>query len=130
MLLFDAVGLALFAVTGTNKALAFHVGPGAAVMLGTFTGIGGGMVRDILVAEIPTVLRADLYAVAALAGATLIVVGQKLQLPSMAVALVGGLLCFGLRFLAIRRQWRLPIAQQTEESNLILSTPTNGKGQS
>ncbi|MGH7979190.1 MAG: trimeric intracellular cation channel family protein, partial [Limisphaerales bacterium] len=110
VLLCDAIGLALFAVEGANKALAFHLGPAAAVMLGMLTGIGGGMVRDMLVAEIPMVLRADLYAVAALAGATVVVIGQKLQLPSPAVTAAGAIFCFGLRFLAIRRGWRLPIA--------------------
>src|SRR4051812_44789417 len=73
VLLCDAMGLALFAVSGTGKALAFHLGSVAAVMLGMLTGIGGGMARDILTAEIPEVLRAELYAVAALAGATLVV---------------------------------------------------------
>jgi uncharacterized membrane protein YeiH len=115
VLLCDAAGLALFAVEGTDKALAFHLGPVAAVMLGMLTGIGGGMARDILVAEIPTVLRADLYAVAALAGATVVVIGQRLQLSSPAVTAVGAILCFGLRFLAIRRGWRLPIARETEQ---------------
>jgi uncharacterized membrane protein YeiH len=130
VLLFDAVGLALFAVTGTNKALAFHAGPGTAVMLGTFTGIGGGMVRDILVAEIPTVLRADLYAVAALVGATVIVIGQKLHLSSMAVTLAGGFLCFGLRFLAIHREWRLPVAHEIGGSSRMAPTRTNRKDES
>src|SRR3954454_11949695 len=84
VLLFDAAGLALFAVSGTQKALAFDLNPVMAALLGMLTGIGGGMVRDLLVAEIPTVLRADLYAVAALAGAAVVVVGSLLQLPSTA----------------------------------------------
>ena len=61
VLVFDAAGLALFAVSGTQKALAFGLNPVMAALLGMLTGIGG-MVRDILVAEIPTVLRADIYA--------------------------------------------------------------------
>ena len=69
ILLFDAVGLGLFAVTGTQKALGYGLSPIMAPLLGMMSGIGGGMLRDILVAEIPTVLRSDLYAVAALAGA-------------------------------------------------------------
>jgi hypothetical protein len=62
VLVFDAAGLALFAVSGAGKALAFHAGPVAATLLGMLTGIGGGMVRDVLVREIPTVLRTELYA--------------------------------------------------------------------
>jgi uncharacterized membrane protein YeiH len=53
VLVFDAAGLALFAVSGAGKALAFHAGPVAAMLLGMLTGVGGGMVRDILVREIP-----------------------------------------------------------------------------
>ena len=68
VLVFDAAGLALFAVSGTHKALAFGLNPGMAALLGMLTGIGGGMVRDLIVAEIPTVLRADIYTSAALAG--------------------------------------------------------------
>ncbi|WOH53267.1 trimeric intracellular cation channel family protein [Bradyrhizobium sp. sBnM-33] len=60
VLLFDAAGLALFAVSGTQKALALGLNPVMAALLGMVTGIGGGMARDVLVAEIPTVLRADL----------------------------------------------------------------------
>jgi uncharacterized membrane protein YeiH len=55
VLVFDAAGLALFAVSGAGKALAFNAGPYAATLLGMLTGIGGGMVRDVLVGEIPTV---------------------------------------------------------------------------
>ena len=77
VLVFDAAGLALFAVSGAHKALAFHAGPVAAALLGMLTGIGGGMVRDLLVAEVPTVLRTELYAVAALAGATVVVSGRR-----------------------------------------------------
>jgi uncharacterized membrane protein YeiH len=76
------------------------------------TGIGGGMTRDVLLAEIPTVLRADLYAVAALVGATVVVIGTALRLPSTAVTLAGAVLCFGLRFIAIRRGWHLPVADE------------------
>ena len=65
ILIFDAAGLALFAVTGSSKALAYGLNPVMAISLGVVTGIGGGMARDVLLAEIPTVLRAELYAVAA-----------------------------------------------------------------
>jgi uncharacterized membrane protein YeiH len=108
-LIFDAAGLALFAVTGATKALAYHLGPVGAALLGMLTGIGGGIMRDILITEVPVVLRADLYALAALAGATVVVVGQVLQVSSAAAMTVGALLCFGIRFMAIRYGWRLPV---------------------
>ena len=111
VLLFDGAGLALFAVSGTQKALAFGLNPIMAALLGMLTGIGGGMVRDVLVAEIPIVLRADLYAVAALAGAAVVVIGNLLEFPSTAATIVGAALCFGLRVMAIKRGWHLPVAR-------------------
>lgn len=108
VLMFDAIGLAFFAVVGAQKALAFGLSPVMAALLGMLTGIGGGMVRDVLLAEIPQVLRSDLYAVAALAGASVVVIGHVLDLPYTAAALAGGALCFGLRFMAIRYGWHLP----------------------
>jgi uncharacterized membrane protein YeiH len=111
VLVFDAAGLALFAVSGTGKTLAFHAGPVTAALLGMLTGIGGGMVRDVLVREIPTVLRTDLYAVAALSGAVVVIAGRMLHLPAAAAASVGAVLCFGLRILAMRHDWQLPTAR-------------------
>ena len=108
--LFDAVGLGLFAVIGANKALTAGLGPVAAVMLGILTGIGGGIARDVLVAQVPSVLKRELYAVAALAGALVVVLGRALTLPAAPVAVAGAVLCFALRLLAIRRGWRLPVA--------------------
>lgn len=115
VLVFDAAGLALFAVSGAGKALAFHAGPVAATLLGMLTGIGGGMVRDVLVREIPTVLRTELYAVAALIGAAVVVIGRLLNVGSGTASAVGALLCFGLRFLAMRRGWQLPIARPLKQ---------------
>lgn len=114
VLVFDGAGLALFAVSGTLKGLAFHLGPISALLLGVLTGIGGGMLRDVLVAEVPTVLRTEVYAVAALAGAAVVVTGNRLQIPSAPVALAGAGLCFGLRMLAIWHHWHLPSARPPE----------------
>lgn len=114
--IFDAAGLALFAVSGAEKALNFHLGPLTAVVLGMLTGIGGGIVRDILAARVPTVLRGDVYAVAAVAGAAVVVVGRLVQLPSTAVTIAGAILCFVIRFVAIRRNWQLPVVGRNERS--------------
>lgn len=115
VLVFDAAGLGLFAVSGTQKALAFGLNPVMAALLGMLTGIGGGMARDILVAEIPNVLRADIYALAALAGAAVVVIGQFLHFPPVYGTGVGALVCFGLRLMAIHRGWRLPVARPRGE---------------
>lgn len=125
VLLFDAAGLALVAVSGAGKALAFQAGPVAAMLLGMLTGIGGGMVRDVLVREIPAVLRTELYAVAALVGAAVVVIGRLLQLPADAAATLGAALCFTLRFVAIRRGWRLPVAAPPEAE--IPAPPSGGR---
>ena len=108
--MFDAAGLALFTVTGTTKALSFGLPPVMAALLGMLTGIGGGMVRDLLLADVPMVLRADLYAVAALAGALVVVIGARLGLPVVPTIAVAALACFVLRMLAVRRGWHLPVA--------------------
>lgn len=113
--IFDALGLALFAVTGASKALAFGLGPVSATLLGMLSGIGGGMMRDILVARTPVVLRSDLYALAAVAGAAVIVIGDHFGLPELPVLLVAVSLCFGLRFAAIRYDWHLPVASAGPE---------------
>ncbi|MGH8414337.1 MAG: trimeric intracellular cation channel family protein [Gammaproteobacteria bacterium] len=111
VLWFDAVGLAFFAVAGAEKALVYGLNPVMAALLGMLTGIGGGMLRDVLVNQIPTVLRADFYALAALAGAAVVVVGHMLHIQPVAATIAGGVLCFALRFMAIQYGWHLPKAR-------------------
>jgi uncharacterized membrane protein YeiH len=125
VLVFDAAGLALFAVSGAQKALEFGLNPVMAALLGMLTGIGGGMARDVLVAEIPTVLRADIYAVAALAGAAVVVIGQLLQIPPTITTIIGALLCFGLRLMAIHRGWQLPVVRRTDRSSTKKNSSDN-----
>jgi len=88
--------------------------PVMAALLGMLTGIGGGIVRDVLLVQIASVLRAELYAVAALAGAGIVVANQMLHLPAL-LGTIGGIgVCVSLRLLSIRRGWRLPVASPTE----------------
>ncbi len=95
-------------MAGTHKALAYQLNPVMSALLGMLTGIGGGVVRDVLLAQIPTVLRSDLYAVAALAGAVVVVVGDRFAITPAVTAVGGAAICFVLRMMAIRRGWRLP----------------------
>ncbi len=104
----DAAGLALFAMAGTEKALAYKMHPFIAVLLGTITGVGGGTVRDIFLARVPSVLQSDVYATAAMAGALVMVVGRKAGLSPAAAAGVGGTVCFLLRVIAVWQHWNLP----------------------
>jgi len=112
--LFDAAGLALFAVYGTSKALDYQLSPLSATLLGMLSGIGGGIARDLLVARTPVVLQAELYAVAALAGGGLVAIGHMLAVPQAWSLATGALVCFGLRFMAIRYGWHLPVARLPE----------------
>jgi uncharacterized membrane protein YeiH len=112
VLLFDAAGLGIFAVSGAQKALAYVVHPFAAVLLGMLTGIGGSMVRDVLVKRVPVVLRTEVYAIAALAGAAIVVAGHLLHWPPTATTISGAMLCIVMRLIALRRGWNLPVADQ------------------
>ena len=115
VLVLDLVGTFVFAVSGAHKALAFGLHPVMAALLGMLTGIGGGMLRDVLLAQVPTVLRSDLYAVAALAGAAVVVIGSLFGMAPVATATAGALLCFALRMMAIHHGWHLPRAKRPDD---------------
>lgn len=106
----DAFGLALFVVTGTSAALGAGAPDVTAGLVGVITGIGGGVLRDVLLREIPTVLRREIYAVAAVLGAIVVVLGDRLGLPPVPVALAGAGLVAVVRVLALWRHWNVPIA--------------------
>ena len=109
--IFDALGLGLFAVLGAEKALVYGIGAVWAIILGAVTSIGGGMMRDILLARVPTVLRAEIYATAALAGAAIFVAGKELALwPDAYGIVIGAGSCTLIRLLALYRKWQLPLA--------------------
>ena len=108
--LFDALGLAVFCVTGATTALGFGLGPVQATLLGAITGIGGGMLRDVLLGETPTVLRRELYAIPALLGAAVVVVADEAGSTSPVFPLLGAALCFAIRMVGLRRGIDVPIA--------------------
>lgn len=105
---FDAAGLGLFCVTGTLKALEFGLPGPAAALLGMVTGIGGGIIRDLMAGRVPVVLRGELYATPALAGAGVTVALDAAQLPLLLVTVPPAVLCTGWRLLALRRGWQAP----------------------
>ena len=115
VLVFDAGGLGLFCVSGTVKALAYGLGPVQAVALGVTTAVGGGILRDVLANEVPTILRSDseLYAIPALIASTIVAVAWQTvgitPLVEIAAACVG----FLLRIAALRYGWRAPRAWRT-----------------
>lgn len=109
VLLFDAAGLSLFAVTGAQKTLSYGHNGEAAVLLGIITAVGGGVIRDILLNRVPVILEKEIYASAALLGAFIVVFGDYLNiLPSDWVAVIALIVCFALRMLSLRYHWNLP----------------------
>jgi uncharacterized membrane protein YeiH len=120
----DAAGLALFCVTGAATALAHRLGVVDSVILGAITGIGGGMLRDILVGEIPTVLRGGLYAIPALAGAGIVVVAYHAGDHTLVFPVVGAAVCFVMRMAGLRYGIGLPAAADVA----ITSMPRVGRG--
>ena len=108
LLWFDAVGMALFAVTGAEKALLAGTAPVIAVALGVITATFGGILRDILGGESPVILRREIYVSAALAGAALFVALSQWGL-SRDIGLAAGLVTGAvIRFAALRWNWSLP----------------------
>jgi uncharacterized membrane protein YeiH len=112
--LLDAVGLALFAVVGAQKAIDFGINPAMVAIMGMLTGIGGGMVRDVLAGEIPFVLRADLYAIAALAAGVIVSAGHVMGMDPLYPMLAGAATCVFLRLMAIYRGWRAPLPRWSD----------------
>lgn len=113
VLLFDAVGLGLFAVTGAHKALAYGHNSEVAILLGMITAIGGGVARDMLLNRVPIILQKEIYASAALVGATIEVVGERLGWSTAWLPWFALLICFTLRFLALRYGWHMRLRVTT-----------------
>jgi len=104
----DAAGLSLFAIAGADKALDYDISPFIAVLMGGITGVGGGTIRDVLLAQVPTVLNSDIYAVAAIAGAAIMTIGFKAGWNRTLMAAIGATACFLLRVVAVWQHWNLP----------------------
>ena len=110
VMVLDALGLGLFAVSGCRKALLFGLDPLPAVLLGVLTAVGGGAVRDLLVVETPRVLRDEIYALAAMVGAAMVVAGAMLGLDQGWTAAAGVVAAFAVRLISVWRGWRAPRA--------------------
>jgi uncharacterized membrane protein YeiH len=108
VVLFDSLGLGLFAVTGAQKALTFGHNSEVAVLLGVVAAVGGGVMRDVLLNRVPVILRREIYASAALVGAAIEVAGLRLGWLSNARTWVALMACFALRYLSLRYKWNLP----------------------
>lgn len=110
VMVLDALGLGVFAVSGCQKSLLFGLDPLPAILLGVLTAVGGSATRDLLVVEIPRVLREEVYALAAMVGAAIVVVGAALGLSETWIAVAGVVVAFGIRVISVWRGWRAPRA--------------------
>ena len=108
VLLFDSLGLALFAVTGAQKALILGHNAEVAVLLGMVTAVGGGVTRDVLLNRVPVILQREIYASAAMVGAMIEVAGQRLDWWPQGRTWVALGTCFALRWLSLRYRWNMP----------------------
>ncbi|HYQ40130.1 MAG TPA: trimeric intracellular cation channel family protein [Pseudomonas sp.] len=107
VLLFDALGLSVFAVAGAHKALAYGHNYEVAILLGTTTAVGGGLARDVLLNRVPAILRKEIYATAALLGASILVLGEALGWSRNWLTWLAIAACFALRLLSLRYGWHL-----------------------
>lgn len=109
---FDAFGLGLFAVAGAIKAEEYGLGPVPSALLGLITGVGGGVIRDLLVGRVPVILRhGELYAIPALAGAAVAATGVELGVPPLVIAWPALAVTVVWRLLALHRGWSAPVAR-------------------
>ena len=110
ILVLDAAGLALFCVTGASTAFDYRLGPAEAVVLGAITGVGGGVLRDVLVREVPVVFRAGLYAIPALVGAAIVAGAHLAGTHNLLFPIVGAAACFLIRLVGIQFNVNVPAA--------------------
>lgn len=105
---FDALGLGVFAVLGANKAMIYGISPVWSIGLGMLTAVGGGAMRDVLLAQVPIIFRTEIYATAAFLGALIMVLG-RLWFPGeeKLVMLFGASVCSSLRLVALHYRWNM-----------------------
>jgi uncharacterized membrane protein YeiH len=107
--LFDSIGLGLFVVVGVEKSLALEYDPWVAVIMGTITGSVGGMIRDVLINEIPLIFRKEIYALACVIGGIVFTLLLSTGLNHVVTELLTATTVILIRMLAVRYQWHLPI---------------------
>jgi uncharacterized membrane protein YeiH len=109
--IFDALGLGAFTVIGASLSLSLGFAPWVAIAMGVLTGVGGGVLRDVLANTTPLVFTGQVYATASLAGALLFVVLTELDVTKSLIYWAPALLVLTIRLIAIRRKWEFPVLQ-------------------
>lgn len=115
VLVLDAAGLGLFTVTATERSLDAGLSLAAACVVGVITAIGGGVLRDVLLRQIPVVLQREIYAVAALVGAALVCLGRAVDRLGTPWLIATAVVVFAVRLLALLRHWSAPTARNLED---------------
>ena len=116
--IFDTIGLALFNIIGLEKTLNMGYPYWMAVIMGCITGAAGGVIRDILINEVPLIFRKDIYAMACIAGGIVYVVGNAMGLQAEVNAVLSAIIVISTRLLAVKFHWQLPILKgETDESD-------------
>lgn len=113
---FDSLGLGFYAVVGAHKALLFGHNAEVAIILGMVTAVGGGVSRDVVLNRVPIILETEIYALAAVIGAAVQVVGQRLEWKLAVTPWFGASTCLAIRLLALRYSWRLPVVVGKSEA--------------
>ena len=108
LFIFDSLGIAMFTILGTEKALAFHVAPFIAAIMGMFSAIMGGVMRDVLTNETPVIFRKEIYATACLAGALVYLLLDQLSLGRNVCLVVSIMVIFLIRVIAVKYRLSLP----------------------
>ena len=116
LLIADAIGLAFFTITGTQIAESAGLHPILIIIMGTITGTAGGVLRDVLSAEIPLILKRDIYATAAISGSIVYLLAEFVDIPNLYSALLGIITVVILRALAIIWGIRLPVFKLSDDN--------------
>lgn len=114
--IFDSIGLALFTVVGVGKSISLGYPFWVAIMMGSLTGAAGGVIRDVLINEIPLIFRKEIYAMACVIGGIFYWFANLLGIESVIVQLISGSSVFITRVLAVKYQICLPILKGEEEA--------------
>lgn len=115
--IFDSIGLGLFVVVGVEKTLALGYDPWVAIIMGTITGSVGGMVRDVLINEIPLIFRKEIYALACVIGGIVFTALRSFEVNKIITEVATAVVVIFIRILAVRFQWHLPILKRGENKS-------------
>jgi uncharacterized membrane protein YeiH len=117
VLVFDAIGLGFYSVIGAQKALVYQANAGMAVLLGVATAVGGGVARDVLLNRVPAIMQTEIYALAALVGASIQVFGELMGWSLFVTPWFAASIAIAIRLLSLHYGWHLPTARPAAQDD-------------